>query len=370
MRKSTALLTCLLVAGMFAATTGCGKKEHSEPPKAAPQVIKGVKTQLVVEAIVTDQLEATGTLKAKNSAVVAARIPGAISSVLVKEGDRVVKGKLLVTIEAHESTAGAAVASAGVEEASRGVEEAQSRKRLADITFDRYQKLLAEQAVTRQEFDGRSTEKEVAAQGVARAQARLTQAREGARAASAVAGYTKIIAPLTGIVTAKQAEAGMTVFPGTPLLTVEEEGNYRLEVVAPESMLGKVRSGQQLTVALDGAGGMSGRIAEIAPVVDPATRTFIIKVDLAGKGLRSGGYGKAMIPVGTRKGLSVPRSAIVERGALTSVWVVDGEKIVHMRLVKAGVVTGNQVEILSGLSAGEQIVSAGVEAVVDGAKLE
>jgi RND family efflux transporter MFP subunit len=364
------MLTWLLVAGIFAATTGCGKKEHGETPKVAPQVIKGVKTQQVVEATVTDQLEATGTVKAKNSAVVAARIPGAVNSVLVKEGDRVAKGKLLLTIEAHESMAGAAAASAGVDEASRGVEEAQSRKRLADITFDRYQKLLAEQAVTRQEFDGRLAEKEVAAQGLARAQARLIQAREGARAASAVAGYTKITAPLTGIVTAKQAEVGMTVFPGTPLLTVEEEGNYRLEVAAPESVLGKIRPGQQLTAVLDGAGELAGRIAEIVPAVDPVTRTFTVKVDIAGKGLRSGSYGKAMIPVGTRKGLNIPRTAILERGALTSVWVVGGDNIARMRLVKVGGATGNQVEILAGLSAGELIVAAGAEAVVDGVKLE
>ena len=133
---------------------------------------------------------------------------------------------------------------AAVTEAERGVEEAAARKSLAEATFARYQKLYAEQAVTRQEFEGRQMERDVAVHGLARARRALGQSREAARAAGTTAGYTRITAPFSGIVTVKNADVGMTVFPGTPLITVEEEGHYRLEIAAPESLAGKVQPGR------------------------------------------------------------------------------------------------------------------------------
>ena len=254
---------------------------------------------------------------------------------------------------------------------AQSVDEARARKRLADATFERYRNLFQEQAVTRQEYEGKEMEKEVAGQGAARAEARLVLARENARAAGTVAGYTRISAPLSGLVASKSVDAGMTVFPGMQLMTVEEEGHYRLEVSAPESLLGKVQVGQALNVQIDGVtGDMGGRVAEVVPAVDPASRTFIVKVDISGKGLRSGIYGRALFPVGERKGLLVPKMAIVERGALTSVWVADKENIARMRLVKTGREVHERVEVLSGLSAGERVVIGGVEKVGEGAKFQ
>jgi RND family efflux transporter MFP subunit len=360
----------VLITGI-ALLSGCGKQEHDGKANKPVTVVAGVQTVQIAEEAIGEQVEVTGTVRAKNLAVISSRLPGAVSAVLVKEGDRVTRGKLLVTVEARESTAGAAAATASVEEATRGVQESLARKKLADVTFERFQKLYAEQAVSRQEFDSRQMEKDVAAQAVARAEARLVQAKEGALAAGTLAGYTRITAPISGIVTAKQAEAGMTVFPGSPLVTVEEEGNYRLEMTAPESLLGKVKLGMPVGIAIDGISGeMTGKVVELSPVVDPATRTFIAKVEVAGKGLRSGGYGRARIPVGSRKGLLVPKSAVVERGALTSVWVVDKDKTIRMRLVRSGQPVGDRVEIISGLSAGERIVTGNMDKVVDGARIE
>ncbi|HEY6838187.1 MAG TPA: efflux RND transporter periplasmic adaptor subunit, partial [Geobacteraceae bacterium] len=209
-----------------------------------------------------------------------------------------------------------------------------------------------------------------AAQGVARAEARLSQVREGAKAAATVAGYTRITAPLSGIVTSKKAEFGMTVFPGMPLVTVEEEGSYRLELDAPESLVGKVRPGESARIMIEGMPPGEGRITEVVPSVDPSSRTFTVKVDLKGKGFRSGMYGRAQVPVGTVQGLFVPKGAVMERGSLTSVWAVDKENVARLRLVKTGRSVGDRVEILAGLSPGERIVTAGGEKVSDGAKIE
>jgi RND family efflux transporter MFP subunit len=360
----------LLLAVALTAVSGCGRKTPEGGGREAVPAVTGVALRDIREEAIADNLTAVGTVKARNAAAIAARISGTITTVSVKEGDRVPKGKLLLTIDAAESTAGAAGAQAAVEEAQRGVEEAQARKNLADTTFARYQKLLQEQAVTRQEFDGRQMERDVAAQGLARANARLAQAREGARAAVAVAGYTRVTAPLAGLVTSKSAEPGMTVFPGTPLVTIEEEGHFRLEAQAPESLLGKVKPGDSVRVVVDGIGEMAGKIAEVAAAAEPASRTLTVKIDIDAKGLHSGIFGRASFPVGTRQGLLVPKGAVIERGALTSVWVAGKENIVRMRLVKTGEAVGDRIEVLSGLSAGERVVVGGAEKVVDGCKIE
>lgn len=370
MRRIQAAIACLVCAGALMTASGCGPKEKEKGAGESPPVVKGVTLAEMKSEAVPDLLEAVGTVRARNSALIAARIAGTVTALHVREGDRVARGKLLLTLEAAESAASAAGARAAVVEAERGVEEARARKRLAEATYERYQRLFAEQAVARQEFENRQAEREVALQGEARAEARLVQAREGARAAGTLAGYTRVTAPVSGLVTGKSVDLGMTVFPGTPLMTVEEEGGYRLEVAAPETLAGKVRPGDSVKVAVEGgAAPLEGRVAEVVPTVDPASRTFTVKVDVAAKGLRSGMYGRASFPAGTRTGLLVPKGAIVERGALTSVWVVGKDDIARMRLVKSGRTVGEKVEILAGLSGGERIVVGGAEKVVDGAKV-
>jgi multidrug efflux pump subunit AcrA (membrane-fusion protein) len=96
-----------------------------------------------------------------------------------------------------------------------------------------------------------------------------------------------------------------------------------------------------------------------------------VKIPLAVKGIRSGMFGRAAIATGTgREGLFVPAAAVQERGALTSLWVVDGNKVARLRLVKTGKKVGARVEILAGLSAGERIVASGADKVSEGAKVE
>ena len=372
MKRITAAVACLMMVATGTVLSGCSErtKEGGNAKQDMP-VVRGLSVEAVKESDIPDLLEVVGTVKSKNTAVIAARISGIVKTVSVKEGDRVARGRLLITLEANENSAAAEAASASVEEARRGVDEAMARKKLADVTYDRYHKLYDEQAVTRQEFDSRQTERDLAAQGVARAEARLAEARGNARAAVTVAGYTRIAAPIAGIVTAKAADVGMTVLPGMPLITVEEEGKYRLEVAVPETMLGRVKAGETVRVAMEGRGTeASGRVVEVVPNVDPVSRTFVAKIDLAAEGLRSGVYGRALLPVGERKGVLIPKSAVVERGALTLVFVVDRDNRVRMRLVKTGKGIADKVEILSGLSAGERVVTGGAERAVDGAKAE
>ena len=367
MRK-TCLLSGMALLVFSLVTTGCGEKRRST--ETAAPVVKGAALELARVTDIQDMVEAVGTVKARNSAQIAARIPGTVRAVLVREGDRVGRGRLLLTIDAAESLAGAAGAQASVEEAHRALEEALSRQSLAEVTWQRFNNLYQEQAATRQELDARTAERDMARQGVARARARISLAREALRAAGAVAGYTKVTAPISGVVTGKNVDLGMTVFPGTPLMTVEESDAFRLEAAAPETLFGKVRPGDVVAVEVTGAPPMHGRVAGVVPSADPLSRTFTVKIDIAGSGLRSGTFGKAAFAVGAHRGILVSRSAVFERGALTAVWAVGSDRIARMRLVRIGKTAGDKVEVISGLAEGENVVIAGVDKVVDGARIE
>ena len=352
------------------ALTGCGHKADKAESKQPP-VVTGVTLVPAAGQAIPDGAEAVGTVRAADAAVIAARLPATVTGVLVREGDRVGKGKLLVTLEAAESSAQASAAAAQVAEAERAVGEARARTRLAEAPYERYANLFRDEAVTRQERNNRRADRDVAEQGVGRATARLAASRESARAAGVVAGYTRIVSPLAGVVTAKQVENGMTVFPGTPLMTIEGDGGHRLEASVPESLAGRVKRGQRVPVTIDGAGlSLEGRVVEVVPAADPASRTFTVKVELAGAGIRSGMFGRAFIAAGERQGILVPKSAVMERGALPSVWTVDQGNVARLRLVKTGKPLGDRIEILSGLTAGERVIAAGLEKVVEGAKIQ
>lgn len=369
---SSRLIVALVCAGTLVGT-GCSRKDESRDKEAASRpVVQGVQLETVRLVPVPETVEISGTVRAGTSAVVSARIPGTISVLKVREGDRVKKGQVLATLDAQENLASAAGAVAGIEEAQRGLEEAAARKRLVDTTFDRYQKLFAAQAITRQEFDVKQSEKELAAQGVARAEARVKQAREGSRAAGAMAGYTRLISPISGVVTSRQADLGSTVFPAQPLFTIEDQESYMLELAVPDSLAAGIKPGTNVLVSLDSTGmTSSGTIAEIVPASDPASRTFIAKVRLPGKGLRSGMFGRGLIEIGTTtNSILLPENALLTRGGLTMVWVVGSDNIARLRIVKLGKIAGGRVEILSGLSDAERVVVSGVEKVSEGARVE
>lgn len=347
-------VAAMLVA-MLACTSGC--PDRGSMAKESRPVVRGLSLETVRPVSVPERFEVSGTVKAGKNAPIAARVSGTVSGVHAKEGDRVRQGSLLMTIHAREVLADAA----GAEHAAA---EALARKKLADVTYERFSRLFEEQAVTRQELDTRRAERDMAERALARA-------REASRAASAVAGYTRITAPISGVVTSKTVDPGATVFPGMPLMTVEEEGRYRLEVAVPESLLGRVVLGASVPVSLDGvADGAVAKVAEIVPKVDPVSRTFLVKLDIPSPGARSGRFGRALLPVGEKRGILVPKTAVVERGQLTFVWIVDNGNIARMRLVKPGASQGGRVEILAGLSEGERVVTGGTDRVRDGAKVE
>jgi RND family efflux transporter MFP subunit len=155
-------------------------------------------------------------------------------------------------------------------------------------------------------------------------------------------------------------------------MTVEDDGSYQLELVLPENAAGSVKPGTAVQVTLDALGSsFAARIAEVVPTADSASRTFIAKISLTQKGLKSGMFGRGAINAGsTTNGIAVPKKAVIEQGALTSVWSIDKGNIARMRIVKVGRLTGERIEILSGLSDGDRVAVSGVEKITEGARVE
>lgn len=372
--RSAFKLHVLLFLLLFIAA-GCNnsnKKEELAATSGQNAPVKGVQLETVKTESRAETLEVPGTVKARNTAVVAARIAGTVMQLRVREGDRVHRGDLLAVLDARENLANAEVAKAAVDEAVRGVEEAASRKKLADATFSRYQNLFSEQAISRQEFDVQSNARELAEHGLARAEARLKQAKEMFKSAGAVAEYTRITAPISGVVINRQADLGASVFPGQPLLAIEDDSSYQLELSIPESSITKIKPGTEVQVLLDALKHSSkSRINEVVPTTDPSSRTFIAKIALTQKGLRSGMFGRGMIELGTsEKGILLPKQALQERGALRSVWIVDRNNQTRIRLVKIGRTIGDRIEILSGVSEGERVAVAGIVGISEGSRIE
>jgi RND family efflux transporter MFP subunit len=183
--------------------------------------------------------------------------------------------------------------------------------------------------------------------------------------------YAKLAAPFSGVVVTRSVEPGNLATPGTPLLTVEQEGLYRLEASVDESKLASVRVGQAVEAVLEATGKkLNARVSEIVPSVDAASRTYIVKLDLpATPNLRTGMFGRAIFPLGLQKVVAVPLAALMERGQLQSVFVVE-DSVAHTRLVTTGRRTSDAVEVLSGLNAGEKVVLPVPVGLQDGARVE
>lgn len=350
----------------------CSKKEPNDSHGKVVSSLKGATVETVKQEPFEESFEAAGTIRSTTTAIVSPRIPGIIVSMAVKEGSRVKKGDILARLDARENQANAAAAEEAVEDARRALDESKARRALAVSQFERYQRLFKSDVISRQEFEIKGTEQELAVQGVARAEARLKQAQEQSSGAGAFADYTRITAPISGIITSRQADLGATVFPGQPLFTLEDEGGYQLELAIPESLSQKVSPGASVQVTLDALGSsFSAKIADVVPSADTFSRTFTAKIPLSQRGLKSGMFGRGAIGLGSRTtAIMLPKKALVERGALTSVWVLSSENILKMRIVKAGKTLGERVEILSGLADGERVLVGGFERVSEGMKVE
>ena len=372
MNRRNQVLTLQFVLTLVASGTlsSCSNERHTQA--SAPETVSDVAVIPAQRVAVPEWREVIGTVRAARTSQVAAQTAGNITEIRVHEGDRVVSGQVLATIDDSQPRAAAEQAAAAVIAAERDVAAADSSFVLAGATLKRYQPLYDRKSVSPQEFDeikaryqSAEARRDMARAGQTQASAVLTQARTSL-------GYTQVRAPFAGMVTEKRVDVGTLASPGLPIFSVEDTRSYRLEAAVDESDVGIARIGRGVAVLLDALGNaeLSGRVAQIVPAADSTSRSFLVKIQLpADARLRSGLFGRVRFSRGERSALMVPPAAILVRGQLQGVYVVGLNRIAELRYVTLGKAAGQQVEVLSGLQDGEKLVAAPGERELNGKQI-
>jgi RND family efflux transporter MFP subunit len=373
----------VIIAGVAAllmseALAGCSARPATAAPADPPESIP-VTVARVAMTEVRSAIDSGGVVQARTTATIAARILAPVREVRVLPGDHVRRGQTLIVLASDDLGASARAARAAALAAEQGSKAAAAELQAADASltlarasYDRIASLQARRSATAQELDDATATLQSAEARVAGASARVLQAAsavDGARAASDQANttesFTSISAPFDGMVTEKMVEAGNMASPGMPLLRLEDTRGFRLEVRVDESLVGQVRYGDRVPVVLGAAPApIQGTVAEVSRTLDADAHAFLVKITLPDvTGLRSGEFGKAQFGGTPRRALTVPPLAIVRRGQLTSVFVVDRD-VARVRLVNL-----HDSEVLAGLTESEVVILSPPVGVTDGRRV-
>jgi len=372
------------IAGVTAALlmstvlAGCSARPAAAAPANTAEPI-AVTTAQVAMTDVGTTIDSGGVLQARTTATIAARLLAPVREVRVSPGDQVRKGQTLIVLDGDDLAAGARAARAAALAAEQGSRAAaaellaaEAGLTLARASHDRIAGLQAKRSATAQELDDATATLRSAEARVASASARALQAvsavesaRAAADQASTAHSFTTIAAPFDGVITGKMVDPGNLASPGMPLLRLEDTRGFRLEVRVDESRIGQIRNGDCVPVFLGTATtAITGTVVEVSRAVDADARAFLVKIALPdARGLQSGEFGKARFAGTPRRALTVPSSAVVRRGQLTSVFVVD-QGTARVRLVNL-----SESEVLAGLTESEVVILSPPASVTDGRRL-
>lgn len=333
MKFSRPLLT-LAVAFALAA---CHPKKEGATADSLPAV--AVRVAVVEQKARPASEEVVGTVRAKLRAAIEAKVSGRIEALLVAPGQTVRAAELIAQLDAREIQAKLDQALAMREQATRDLARARE--------------LLDKKITTQAEFDSVQARERVAAGSVQEMETML--------------GYTKLVAPFDGIVTRKLADVGDLAAPGKPIAEMEDPTALRFEADVPESLIGSVKLGAKLPVRVGAVPApIEGTVVEVAPVADPASRTFLVKLDLPPtEAARSGQFGRVRVSIGESQTIRVPTAALIARGQMDAIFVAQKD-CAQLRIVRTGKRNDGEVELLSGINSGESIVIEGAEQLRDG----
>lgn len=291
----------------------------------------------------------SGTVTARQTAMVSTRLMGTIERVYVREGDHVKQGQILVTVNGTDLQAKAAQASAMITEA-----EAASKD--AERDFLRYKNLHALKSVSDKELESMALRN-------ASAKARLKAARQGLSEVRSMMVYAQVRAPFNGVVTQRLVDEGSIANPGMPLIAVEQTGELNVTASVPEEYVASVHKGDPVGIDVGAIGtSLRGTVSELSPSSTMTGGQYLMKVSLREgdrSRLRAGMYatirlaGKAS---NDNAQVSVRRSSVVERGQLTGVYVVGSDNKAVLHWVRLGKEAGEHVEVLSGLQTTDRVI--------------
>jgi RND family efflux transporter MFP subunit len=367
--KTVILISVMLVVPIW--LTGCSADR--QVVASTPEVVRNVDVTTAQISRMPDLLESVGTVHAAQTAELAAQVTGNIIEVRVREGDAVRRMQVLVVIDDAQARAAVARDVAAQFAAEQEVAAAEAELSLSESTRKRYQSLYEQGIVSPLEYDQIRTRSEAALAHRDLARAEQEQAKAALTEARTALEYTRIRAPFDGAITERKLDPGALATPGVPILAVEDASHYRLEATVNESDLRYVHLGHQAPVLIDALGNIEveGRVAQIVPAADAASRSFLIKIDLPeSQELRSGLFGHAQFSRGEKSSLLIPQSAVIQRGQLQGVYVLDQGQIIGLRYITVGRSVGAEVEVLAGIQSGERIVAKPGDLDLSGKRIE
>lgn len=316
---------------------------------------------------------ATGSLHARQTATLSAQVVARVQQVLVREGDSVRAGQTLLVLDDATLRSAADQAEAAAKAAESQQMAAQTNAELAASTLARYRQLQSQKSVSPQEMDEVTRRAEAATAQVEALRAQSNAMRAQQAGSKAMLGYTRVVAPFAGVISARMVDPGALASPGVQLIQIDSTGPLQLQATVAESAIGFVHEGMKIRVSIPGAPALNpnGTVSEVVPAADPSSHSFLIKIDLPpSRELRAGMYATAEIPTGTKESILVSRSAIVMRGSLACAYVLDSNNIAQLRYVTLGSAHGNAVEVLTGLTAKERLVEEPADRDLAGKRIE
>ena len=283
-----------------------------------------------------------GTVIAKTKAVLSAQVAARVLQVNVQQGDRVKKGAVLARLDSQETEA-------HLKQAEAQWSGTIARRKQVEAEYQRMKLLMKEEMVTRQQM-------EAAEAAYQTAQAQEEAAKRQVDAAQVLFGFTTLTAPFDGQVSRREIDPGEFAAPGRALITLEATDRFQLEAAIPVAEGERLRLGEKREIEVTGLSPMQGTVDEIVPAADPATRTGAVKILLPSNvQVRSGMFGRLILPGSEAKRLFIPKRAVRQIGQLDAVRVLEGERVAT-RHIQTGREIGDEVEVLTGLQPNDRII--------------
>ena len=308
---------------------------------------------------------ASGKLVAKNTVNVSTRMMGYITGMKAEVGQNVNAGQLLVSINSTDIQAKGGQANAQIS-------QAQANFNIAQKDYNRFSNLYKSQSASQKELDDMRARYEMAKAGLDAANAMKSEVNAQYR-------YTNVTAPISGVITAKYAEQGDMASPGMPLLTIESPSSLQAQVLVSEQNITQITQGMSVKITLKSTNQeVAGTVAEISKSSTNTGGQYMVKVNVAGsQNLLPGMFVNIQFPFKNagkvnqdfQEGVMIPKSALVEKGQLTGVYTISSNNTAILRWVKIGKDFGDQVEVLSGLTAKEAYIVSANGKLFNGAKV-
>ncbi|SRR5579883_980194 len=346
----------ILIAALIAALVGAC--EQAKPP--SPVEARPVRTVTVERRAEGETVSLTGQIRAKDQVSLAFRLDGRMIERSVNVGDVLTAGQVIARLDPQNQQN-------ALQSAQASVSSAEALLTQARLTYSRQQDLLKSGWTPRAKFDE-------AQQAFLTAQAQVDAAQAQARIAQDQLGYTVLTADAPGAVTAVGAEPGEVVRAGQMVAQVARQGGRDAVFDVPEQLIRNGPRDPEVEIALteDPKVSATGRVREVAPQADAATRTFQVKVGVIDppEAMRLGSTVTGRIKLSAPPGVEVPASALTETNGRPAVWVVDPQsKTVSLRGVEILRYDPNSVAISQGLETGDVVVTAGVQTLHPGQKV-